>query len=303
MAAAAGRSGGRAARGHRPRRPFRPAYPAFPGPAALAATTAAVSWYTADLADPGGPLDAVVDQIAAVVGRVRDLREGAPVVLVAHSTASPAARAFAAAHPELLAGLITIGTPHGPAPLTVLDDPAQADALRLPPASSAPPGVTGPLRDVLDHLLAAAEGWQATSTLPTRLAYPRERFTGDSDHGTGGVPALAIAGQLSDDLLTRLGDALAQTLTAAATGARPPARLGVGVRVGRGHRRDRAWRGDRGRRPAGRRHLYPAPGPDRPGRAAAGPAGGRRPHRPPRAAGWSTRPSARASGCAGPTSG
>ena len=107
--------------------------------------------------------------------------------------------------PSSLAGLITIGTPHGTAPLTVLDDPAQADALRLAGRLLGAAGVTGPLRDALDHLLAAAEGWQATSTLPTPLAYPRERFTGDSDHGTGGVPALAIAGQLSDDLLTRFG--------------------------------------------------------------------------------------------------
>jgi large repetitive protein len=207
--------------------------PPSPDRAALAATTAAVSWYTADLADPGGPLGAVVDQIAAVVGRVRELRGDSPVVLVAHSTAGLAARAFAAAHPQLLAGLITIGTPHGPAPLTVLDDPAEADALRLAARLLDAAGVTGPLRDALDHLLAAAEGWQATTTLPTPVAYPRSRFAGDSNHGTGGVPALAIAGQLSDDLLTRLGEALAQTLVAGTTGARPPARLGIGVRVGR----------------------------------------------------------------------
>jgi hypothetical protein len=206
--------------------------PPSPGRADLAATTATVAWYTADLADPGGPLDAVADQVAAVVGRVRELRDGARVVVVAHSTAGLAARAFAAAHPDQVAGLITIGTPHGPAPLTVLDDPAEADALRLAAGLLAAAGTTGPARDALDHLVAAADGWQATAALPTRLVYPRERFAGDADHGTGGVPALAIAGELAQDLQATIGAALSQALTAGAGSARPPQRLGVGLRVG-----------------------------------------------------------------------
>jgi hypothetical protein len=206
--------------------------PPTPDRVDLAAVTAQAQWYTADLADPGGALDPVVAQIAAVVGRVRELRGNPKVVLVAHSTAGLAARAFAAAHPQLVAGLVTIGTPHGGAPLTMLDDPDESDALRLAARLLGAAGVTGPRRDAVDHLLAAAEGWQATATLPTRLTYPRERFTGDSNHATGGVPALAIAGQLTDDLLAGIGATLAQALTTGATGARPPTHLGVGLRVG-----------------------------------------------------------------------
>ena len=205
--------------------------PPSPDVADLAATTAIASWYTADLADRGGPLDPVVAQIAAVVGRVRELRGDAPVVLVAHSTAGLAARAFAAADPQLVAGLITIGTPHGPAPLSFLDDPAEADVVRLSARLLASAGTTGPLRDVLDHLVAVTEGWQPTATLPRPIAYTRERFGGDTDHGTGGAPALAVVGQLSDDPTVRLGSALAHALTTGVPG-RPPTHIGLGVRVG-----------------------------------------------------------------------
>ena len=113
--------------------------PPDPSLADLTTVTVAVPWYTADLADPGSDLAAVVAQVGAVVGRVQELRSGAPVVLVAHSTAGLAARAFAAANPAQVAGLITIGTPHGPADLTVLDDPTQTDAVASPPACSMPP--------------------------------------------------------------------------------------------------------------------------------------------------------------------
>src|SRR5204862_6888089 len=125
----------------------------------LAATTAVASWYTADLADGGGPLDAVVAQIAAVVGRIRELRGDGPVVLVAHSTAGLAARAFAAHHADQVAGLMTIGTAHGPAPLSFLDDPAEADVLRLSARLLGAAGTTGSLRDALDRLVAVTEGW------------------------------------------------------------------------------------------------------------------------------------------------
>jgi hypothetical protein len=211
--------------------------PPSPDLADLASVTVAASWYTADLADPGGDIGAVVAQVAAVVGRIRELRSGVPVVLVAHSTAGLAARAFAAANSAQLAGLITIGTPHSPADLTVLDDATQTDAVRLTARLLDAAQVTAPIRDVTDQLLAVAEGWQATSTLPARISYPRERFTGDISHDTGGVPALAIAGQLAADPATELGAALATVLTPAgltpADGpGTPPSHLGIGLRVG-----------------------------------------------------------------------
>src|SRR5581483_11003979 len=97
------------------------------------------------------------------------------------------------------------------------------------------------MRDVADLLLAVAEGWQGTGTLPTRVSFPRERFTGDTSHDTGGVPALAIAGLLADDPATVLGAALTAVLTPADGSAPPPSasgvggadgHLGVGLRVG-----------------------------------------------------------------------
>src|SRR5262249_4557227 len=214
--------------------------PPSPELADLSATTAAVAWYTADLADDGGDLDPVVAQIAAVVTRIRALRDGAKVVVVAHSTAGVAARAFTAAHPDDVAGLITLGTPHGAAPLTALDDPTQSDSVRLASRLLAAAGATSPVRDAVDHLLAAAEGWLPTTPLPTPLAYPRARFAGGTDHGTGGLPAGASAGQLSEDREPALGAALAQALGGAPTGDDPPTRdgasapadLGVGLRIG-----------------------------------------------------------------------
>jgi hypothetical protein len=209
-----------------------------PDRADLSAVTAVTSWYTADLVDAGGAVDPVVAQVAAVVGRVRELRgasgSNGKVVLVAHSTAGLAARAFTAAHPDQVAGLITLGTPHEAAPLTVLDDPGAADALRLAARLAAAAGRTGAARDAVDHLLAVVEGWQATATLPTALAYPRERFAGEADHSTGGVPALAIAGHIATDLFTQLGDDLAHALTEGPTpgAARPPSHLGIGLRAG-----------------------------------------------------------------------
>lgn len=205
--------------------------PPRPDLADLGSVTVAASWYTADLADPGGDPGAVVSQVAAVVGRIQQLRSGAPVVLVAHSTAGLAARAFTAANPAQVAGLITIGTPHGPADLSVLDDAAQADAVRVTAHLLDAAQATAPLRDAAGLLLAVSEGWQATGTLPARVSFPRERFTGDTGHDTGGVPALAIAGQLADDPATVLGAALSATLTPASDPP-PPSHLGIGLRVG-----------------------------------------------------------------------
>ena len=91
----------------------------------LRSVTVAASHYTADLADAGtGDLGALTAQVHECGSRVRELRGRVPVLLVAHSTAGLAARAFAAANPSLVGGLITLGTPHGPAPLSALQDAA-----------------------------------------------------------------------------------------------------------------------------------------------------------------------------------
>ena len=54
-----------------------------------------------------------------------------PLLLVAHSTAGLAARAYTAAHPDSVRGLITIATPHAGTPLLPLREPEVADAVRV----------------------------------------------------------------------------------------------------------------------------------------------------------------------------
>src|SRR5207247_10804394 len=98
----------------------------------LGTVTAAVDYYTADLFDDGsGNLTSLVGQIARLVGRINQLRPGVPVTLVAHSTAGVPARAFTAANPALVMGLITLGSPHAGAPLPFLADSDLAEAVRL----------------------------------------------------------------------------------------------------------------------------------------------------------------------------
>ncbi|HEX9938530.1 MAG TPA: alpha/beta fold hydrolase, partial [Longimicrobium sp.] len=71
----------------------------------------AATHYTADLAHGAGPGPARA-QLLRVVERVKTLTGKSTVFLAAHSTAGVLARAFAAEHPGLVAGVVTLGTPH-----------------------------------------------------------------------------------------------------------------------------------------------------------------------------------------------
>lgn len=207
----------------------------------LRPVTAVVDFYTADLQDDGSNnIAGLVAQIALVVARLNVLRPGAPVMLVAHSTAGVAARAYAAANPSAVRGLATIGTPHQGAPLTPLTDEPTADALRvvadwLP--DGAPTGLpAGNLQDALTHLLHALDGYlpaQTAGALPVRWPYPIANFTGGGTIDTGGVPALTLGGQIGGaegiSLLGSLQAALAARVTAAA--AAPPTHLAFGVQA------------------------------------------------------------------------
>ncbi|MBM0259681.1 triacylglycerol lipase, partial [Micromonospora sp. 4G55] len=97
----------------------------------LAETRAVSPTYTVDLADQGADPLSLQAQLGRVVDRARALTGHPRVHLVAHSTAGVTARAFAAAHPQLIAGVITLGTPHAGSPLTPLTDPHLADAVRF----------------------------------------------------------------------------------------------------------------------------------------------------------------------------
>ena len=204
-----------------------------PAVASLGAVTARAAHYTADLADAGGELDAVTAQVAAVVARIRDLRGGRPVILVAHSTAGLAARAFAAANPTLVAGLITLGTPHGGAPLSALAAPDVAEALRAARLVLQSAGEQGSLADAVAHLSHLLDGWQpgAQGAPAIPLRYPLERFAGanGAGTGTGGVPAVAIGGLVGQGTFERMADGLA-ALAGGAAGTAAPTHIAFGVR-------------------------------------------------------------------------
>jgi large repetitive protein len=196
----------------------------------LTTVTAQASWYTADLNDDGtGNLASLTAQIARLVARVQQLNGSGPVTLVAHSTAGVAARAFTAANPTLVQGLITLGTPHLGSALSFLSDGRIGDALRvvqlLRPQLSA-----GPLRDAIDFLLLAIDGYKppATGTLAAAAPFPAGSFpapiTAPASIDSGGRPVLAIGSQLGSGLLDALKPALSALANSAANpGTTPPA--------------------------------------------------------------------------------
>jgi hypothetical protein len=203
-----------------------------PAVAPLGAVTAEVAHYTADLMDTGADLSAVIAQIAAVVGRIRALRGQRPVILVAHSTAGLAAREFAAANPTLVKGLITLGTPHGPAPLSALLTPDGSEAVRAVHRLLLAAGTTGTVVDAVKHLTNVLDGWDPgpPGARATILEYPLSRFAGAGDTSTGGVPALALAGQLGGGVLAATRTALRSVAQSGATRS-APTHLAFGLRA------------------------------------------------------------------------
>ena len=197
----------------------------------LTTVTAQASWYTADLNDDGtGNLASLSAQIERLVARVQQINGAAPLTLVAHSIAGLAARAFTAAHPTLVSGLITLGTPHLGTALPFLSDSRVSDALRvlqlLRPQLSA-----GAIRDALDFLLLVLDGYQppaSAGALPVAAPFPAESFpspiTAPASIDSGGRPVLAIGSQLGSGLLDALKPALSALANSAANpGTAPPA--------------------------------------------------------------------------------
>lgn len=206
----------------------------------LSNVTAAADYYTATLQDDGsGNVASLQNQIGHIVSRINEIRGDVPITLVAHSTAGIAARAFTAANPAKLQGLITLGTPHGGAPLTFLTDPDMGNVLRLiqrlmPSASPA-----DPITSALLHLLRALDGYippPDAGALPVPATYPAGdfNFTGGDATDTGGKPALALGGALNGDLLALLTPWVTALGTSAASPATPPpapTHIGFGMRV------------------------------------------------------------------------
>jgi len=197
--------------------------------------------YTADLQDDGaGNHPQLAAQIARVAQRLAQLRPGARLFIVAHSTAGIAARHFVAASPTLAAGLVTIGTPHRGASLTALRDPAVAQALRVV-GHWLPALPASPTKDALGRLLAALDGWQAPAApgeLPRADVFPVGSFAPTDTLATGGVPALALGSRLGGHAFNILKQGLQTLAAGAGGGATLPTHLGVGVQLALGGRVD-----------------------------------------------------------------
>lgn len=199
----------------------------------LRGITVVADYYTADLYDDGsGNLASLTSQIGPVIARILALKPGAAIILAAHSTAGVAARAYAQANSTQLKGIITLGTPHLGAALTPLTDSATAEAVRFL-INLLPSGVAaGPLHDALQHLRSALDSYLPAASagqLPQAWPYPIGSFAGAAGTDTGGVPVLALGGQLTEDLLGALTTAIAAQL--AAFTAQAPTAIGYGARV------------------------------------------------------------------------
>ncbi len=205
----------------------------------LSSVTAKVAYYTADLQDDGsGNLTSLVNQIGRVVGQIGQLRGGAKVTLVAHSTSGVPARVFAAANAALVQGLITLGTPHAGASLPFLTDPDAGNAARVLQQLRAKMTGADPVTDALDHILQAMDGYlpaAGAGQLPQPAPYPVSsfNFTGAGDPTVPGLNALALGSTLGGDLFTTLQTAVGNAATGASSPLNPPAaptHLALGMR-------------------------------------------------------------------------
>ena len=196
---------------------------------ALDGLTAVADYYTVDLAD--GDLASGAAQVAHVADRLAVLHPG-PIVVVAHSTAGLVARQFAADHPDRVAGLVTLGTPHLGAPLPFLREPELGDAVRIA-AVLVPQMAPSPLRSALVHLLSAVEGYlpaPAAGALDVAHPYPESAFSVTVPFDLGDIPVVTIGGGLAGDVLGELAAALADHLQALTAVARAdPTHLSYGM--------------------------------------------------------------------------
>ncbi len=207
----------------------------------LSDVTASVDYYTATLQDDGsGNVVSLQNQIGHIVDQLNAIRGNAAVTIVAHSTAGIPARTYTAANATKVQGLITLGTPHGGAPLSFLSDADQGNALRLIQQLVPSPAPNDQLTVALAHMLTAIDAYTPTSTaggLPVAATYPAADFnyTSGTNLDTGGRPALALGGTLTGALqdllaswLTALGNLAASP---GGTPAPPPTHLCFGLRT------------------------------------------------------------------------
>ena len=194
-------------------------------------TLPAADFYDVRVRDDG---DADVErQLARVADRVRQLRPGSRLLLVAHSTAGAPAARYAADHADDMLGVVTLGSPLAAVPAGPLDDPALAEALRTVRALLPLLGVPE-LDDALGFLHDAVEGFAGAGAdeAPRPFTVPASSFTEVPElPELDGTPALAIAGALPAALGDAVERALADALQALPDepGRRPPTHAAAGV--------------------------------------------------------------------------
>lgn len=188
----------------------------------LSAVTAVAAAYTADLLADAPQSETA--QLERVIRRAIALTGAPKVTLVAHSVAGRTARVLAAQHPELVSGLVTLGTPHGASPLTPLTDAATAAALRVAAAIAEP--LTGSaVGATLAQLAAALDG----AAGPLGPAVTAAAIPALGGLGAETVPGLAIGSAIGGDLIGLLSGAAVAAAGSMSSAA--PTHLAFGVRA------------------------------------------------------------------------
>ena len=197
---------------------------ALPDPAEVdlsRVTAVAGHGHTADLL--AGSTRPEIDQLERVVRRVLALTGATSAVLVGHSTAGVVVRTLAARHPELVAGMATLGTPHITSTLEPLTDAGVADAVRVAAALVAPVADTA-LGATVRQLSALLDGAGGTPGGPIDPGW----FTGVPAGLVDTVPGYAVGSALGGDLVGLLAGA---AVAGAPGGAPPPSHLAIGFRT------------------------------------------------------------------------
>ncbi|MDK1361917.1 hypothetical protein QNO00_16825 [Arthrobacter sp. zg-Y1219] len=195
---------------------------ALPDPAEVDLTqvVAVAGVYTADLLPDSAVTE--VEQLRRVAQRIRTLTGQAPRV-VGHSTSGVVARTLAADDASLVAGLITLGSPHAGSDLLPLVDDMTADAVRA--ASSVSDAIStstlGSVVRSLNGLLDGTGGALGGAITPVW-------FAGAAMDIVDTVPRFAIGSQLDGDLIGLLVGSTISGLAATA----PPTHVSFGIRLG-----------------------------------------------------------------------
>jgi len=184
-------------------------------------------------------LDGLTARLLAAVTAVRNA-VGGPVALIAHGTSGHAARRVAAT-PGLLTDVVTVGTPHGSAPLAWLADDDVRHGVRVLQRLRARAAAAGPTTGLLETVTAALDGivteQQGTDTVRRHVPFPFADYTASATALAlaPGVTGHCVVGALAstdiDGALTEIIGRGIQALAAPPSGRGLPKHLGLGART------------------------------------------------------------------------